>query len=278
MIGRNAHYYIDSATRSEHAKEHTSNMEKYYLGEILECVGNTKRYGLHSVFSRSSESPRYTDTKVLVYRGGTPDAIRHYSGQGKLCALNFASYKNPGGKFLDGSKAQEECLCHESYLHNVLNRCPEYYDWNNNHKNRALYFDTALYSPSIKFMGSTVKNSGYPYYKDIKQVSCDIITCAAPNIAAARRFRYISPDENNRVCASRIKFILDIAVDNLVDTLILGAFGCGVFGQNPTEIATITRELLYSIYGGRFNQVVLAIPIDRTNNLECFERVFGLGV
>ena len=37
-----------------------------------------------------------------------------------ICALNFASYKNPGGKFMDGSSAQEECLCHESILYEVL--------------------------------------------------------------------------------------------------------------------------------------------------------------
>lgn len=76
-------------------------------------------------------------------------AIQHRDG--KTAVLNFASYKNPGGKFMEGSSAQEECLCHASTLYNVLKQFPVYYQWNRVHNNRALYTNRALYSEDVIF-------------------------------------------------------------------------------------------------------------------------------
>ena len=89
-----------------------------------------------------------------------------------------------------------------------------------------------LYSPNIIF------------YKDGNCVSCDVITCAAPNKSTAQKYQNVSDEENTRVLRSRIKFVLDIAKDNYVDTLILGAYGCGVFGQDAKEVASIFKEYL----------------------------------
>ena len=52
---------------------------------------------------------------------------------------------------MEGSSAQEESLCHESFLYNVLSRYKEYYHANTYCKNRNLYSDRALYSPDIIF-------------------------------------------------------------------------------------------------------------------------------
>ena len=73
---------------------------------------------------------------------------------------------------------------------------------------------------------------------------------------------------------SRIKFILDIAKDNHVDTLVLGAFGCGVFGQNPREVANIFKKLLDTSFKGCFKKVVFGIPKGNNDNLEQFKLVF----
>ena len=176
--------------------------------------------------------------------------------------LNFASYKNPGGMFINGSKAQEECLCHASYLYNVLSQFTDkFYKWNNENKNRALYFNRALYSPGILF------------FDGVEDFYCDVITCAAPNKSAAQQYGKVSVQENTDVLKSRIKFVLDIAADNQVDTLILGAFGCGVFGQDAEEVAGIFKEYLSNSYGC-FNKVVFAVPDDYTNNLSAFRKVF----
>ena len=180
----------------------------------------------------------------------------------RMAVLNFASYKNPGGAFINGSKAQEECLCHESCLYNVLVEfVPTFYDWNNKNKNKALYLNRGLYSPKVVFC------------KDGKSVLCDVITCASPNKSAAKRYQKVTDSENTKVLKSRIKFVLDIAKENDVELLILGAYGCGVFGQDATEVAEIFKEYLETTHNC-FEKVIFAIPNGRDKNYEMFEKVF----
>ena len=163
----------------------------------------------------------------------TVSAIMQYQDSSKMAALSFASYKNPGGGFLKGSLTQEEALCQKSFLYNVLNHFyQDYYVENRQNLNYSLYKNRALYSPNIYF-----------YFND--QIGlCDIITCSAPNFSAARKHPQVDLQTNEEELLSRIKFILDIASTNKIETLILGAFGCGVFGQNPTKVAEMMKNLL----------------------------------
>lgn len=173
--------------------------------------------------------------------------------QGKTAVLNFASYQKPGGGFLEGSSAQEECLCHASTLYNVLIRHPEFYTWNSRHKNNSLYTDWALYSKDIIFFenGDTLTPP--------RQLKADVLTCAAPNYSAASKYGSVSADENLTALLERIRFVLDVAEDNHVDTLILGAFGCGVFGQDAAVVACgFKRWLEQRDY--RFKDVCFAVP------------------
>ena len=165
--------------------------------------------------------------------------------------------------FLNGSKAQEECLCHESFLYNVLSQFVlEFYDWNNRHKNKALYLNRGLFS------------SGVWFFRENSHVECSVITCAAPNKSAAQKYQNVSDEENTRVLRSRIKFVLDMAKDNNVNTLILGAYGCGVFGQDATEVANIFKEYLTTTHKCFYN-VVFAVPSGRDGNYEKFVKVFS---
>lgn len=138
----------------------------------------------------------------------------------------------------------------------------EFYDWNNKNKNKALYLNRGLYSPGIVFC------------KDRENAICDVITCAAPNKSAARRYQYVQNEENTEVLKSRIKFVLDIAMENNVGTLILGAFGCGVFGQDAKEVAGIFKEYLGTTHKC-FEKVIFAVPEGKDKNLESFKTVFN---
>ena len=263
-------YWTGKEKRAEWAKNHTEQMENEYSEKIKESIRDTVYYlpGFECTKTVLQENA----TKIIVDDIDSVSAIMKYrkaTKDGRMAVLNFSSYKNPGGMFLNGSKAQEECLCHESFLYNVLSQKQDFYDWNKKHKNKALYLDRGLYSPNILFIR---KNNDYLATEKMK--FCDVITCAAPNKSAAQKYQNISDEENTKVLRSRIKFVLDIAKDNYVETLILGAYGCGVFGQDAREVSSIFKEYLSTTHIC-FDRVIFAIPKGKDGNYQAFEEVFG---
>lgn len=179
--------------------------------------------------------------------------------EGKTAILNYASYKHPGGYFLGGSPAQEEALCHESNLYPILLSFDKtYYAWNKKNLNRALYLDRALYSPDVVFE------------KNGNQKKADVITCAAPNYRTAHRYQQVSLAENCLVFENRIKFMYSIVEENKVTNLIAGAWGCGVFMQDPSTVATllVTEARNYNI-----PNIYFAIPQRGSRNFKAFLEV-----
>ena len=274
----NDRYWVDKSYRASLAKEHTFKMDAKYKDEIKYSKNKTISYGMNNNCRKPVGSLlNRVIPEIILEDCDSVAAVFKYAEQGRVCVLNFASYLNPGGRFMDGSKAQEECLCHASFLYNVLRSQLEYYRWNkynrNNTDKRALYMDRALYSPKIKFfMGD-------------KQVDVDVLTCAAPNLTAYGKYMHdrfgglkfpeleqTIQEDNEKALRDRMQFIKDVAEDNGVNTLILGAFGCGVFGQDANLVAQIWKEL-FKISSVRL--VVYAVPseIDK-DNYEIFKKVF----
>lgn len=262
---QNNNYWNDSKNRAIKAKKWVDKMEKEHPSEIAYSVKNTMICRKENLdFSLSILPERYPQTAVKLEALDSVSAVFKYTDQNsKTAVLNFASYKQPGGMFLQGSKAQEECLCHESTLYNVLMRFEDtYYTSNRKQLNRALYQNVALYSPDVYFE------------RNNNSVECDVITCAAPNFSAASKYRNVSKEENATVLESRIKFILYLAATQQVDTLILGAFGSGVFGQDAKEVAEITMKLLKH-YDGVFKEVIFAVIDEKSANYQAFNDVIG---
>lgn len=240
------YYWSNKTGRKELASKHTLEMQQQYKSEIALAIQKSHIYSPTSQFF--VEKCPITSMEIVIDSIDSTNAIFKYKA-GKTAVLNFASYKEPGGGFLAGSRAQEECLCHDSFLYNVLSAQKNYYSWNNENKNQALYLNRAIYSPNIRF----IKNG--------KSTQCDVITCAAPNYSTGLKYGNISKAENTKALDERIKFVLDIAAEQGVDTLILGAFGCGVFKQDPTEVANIFLRYLKTSHKC-FKKIVFAIPAD----------------
>ena len=250
-------YWSNKGAASLRAKEHTERMERRYKFEIEDCVNKSVVYGEGSVNMPrpfvSMHKPRINPivvpakTDEALFGLSSTDLFGNMAIARKPVILNFASYKNPGGRFMDGSMAQEEALCHKSFLYNVLVRFGAYYDWNKEHLNRGLYLDRAIYTPNVVFFNAD----------DTKTTTADVLTCAAPNRSVMLRYKNATEEENLYVLKHRVEFIRDIIGEHNVNVIILGAWGCGVFKQDPTVVSRLLSDafanmetVMYAIPGG----------------------------
>lgn len=261
----NGSYWINKEERSMIARTHTIDMKHRYSLEIAESIGRTVIYNDETIVHNNIPMGSNDGCcDVIVVDMDVVSAMFTYAGQSvRTMVLNFASYKHPGGRYLDGSSAQEECLCHSSTLYNILSYFRStYYDWNKRNLNKGLYMNRALYSPDVIFERDHL----------IKKI--DVVTCAAPNKRVAMDYCKVSESDNFTTLYSRIKFILDIAQIQSAQILILGAFGCGVFKQSPDEVAYIFKTLLLKY--NCFSKVIFAIPARvNSTNLEIFQSYFN---
>lgn len=107
----------------------------------------------------------------------------------------------------------------------------------------------------------------------------DVISCAAPYIANRK---YTNKKALKELLKTRIKNIFEAAMDNDVDVLILGAWGCGAFKNPPEVVASAFHEVIVENgYKNCFKHIVFAIKsvkqefVDASSNLDVFEREFA---
>jgi len=194
-------------------------------------------------------------------------------GEARVVALNFASAKNPGGGFLRGARAQEEDLARCSALYESLVTQRAYYD-----ENRAcgsmLYTDHIIYSPDVPFFrDERLELLAAPFL-------VSIITAPAPNAGEELARNSGARGQIRAALERRADFVLRVAASEQHRTLVLGAWGCGVFRNDPTDVADVFASLLGSPrFQGAFRRVVFAV-YDRSEqgvNRRPFERRFGGG-
>jgi uncharacterized protein (TIGR02452 family) len=235
-------------------------MKENYSDSIQYSITNSRVY--KEDFKVDVISHQY-DTKIEVIQQNSQVAVKEATRHdGKVCVLNFASYKNPGGGFLRGAMAQEEALCSVSTLYNILESdklMEGYYLPNRDEKNYGLYKDRSIYTDKVLFESS--------YY-------ADVLTCPAPNAGTFNRYHAMHLEEGllKKTQLSRIDHLLSVAYANNVEVLILGAFGCGVFHNNAVDMANYFKQMLSNKYKGVFKEVIFAVPDDK--NFKAFEGVF----
>ncbi|MEL7532482.1 MAG: TIGR02452 family protein [Bacteroidota bacterium] len=181
----------------------------------------------------------------------------HQAGAKHIGALNFASARNPGGGVLRGTKAQEEDLARASGLYPCLAQMEDHFQYHRRHK-LGLYSDRMIYSPAVPVF----RDAADQLLEDWYPVS--IITSAAANVSSLRQNNPERLPDVAAVMRVRTQKVLALAAYHHIDTLILGAWGCGVFKQEPVDMAGYFAELLIEgAFKNVFPKVIFAV-LDRT--------------
>lgn len=234
--------------------------------DVANAVGNTEFLTPDIYPKRSKSFDGKLPVLSITNESSTAAAHRFVSNSDfdKVAVLNFASYKNPGGGFIRGASAQEEDLCRSSCLYHCLRDQKEFYMLGS-----QMGTDNILYSHDVVFF----KDENYVNLE--KPFVVDIITCAAPNISGQPELQ--NSTEIVSILNRRIKFILDSAVLAEARELVLGAWGCGVFGNDPRLVANIFKNWLESeTFKGCFDNIVFAV-LDKSpdkTNFNTFQKVF----
>lgn len=188
--------------------------------------------------------------KISVVNADSFQAARQYDNP---LVMNFANAHNPGGGFKLGANAQEEALCRCSTLYASITskEALKMYLYNNTHLS-SVESDYMLYSPDIcVFRDEQCELLEEPFM-------ASVVTLPAPNRNGAAMFA-----TNQNVAETmirRIRIMLRIAAKNGHKNLVLGAWGCGAFGNKPEDVSNYFKKVLIDEeYGRCFDEVCFAI-------------------
>lgn len=203
----------------------------------------------------AAEEPAPVLPEVTVLDASATQAIldngRGYAQFCDMAVLDFASFTNPGGGYIQGYLGQEATLCADSYLYNVLDKQRKWYGENRRRNiNCELYRNRALVVPAVRFD----RNHVHAY--------ADVIVAAAPNAKRARQEYRVGDDALLDALRDRIRFVLAICDELGREKLVLGAWGCDNNGFDAEAVAELFRKELAS---GDFKvkQVFFAVPSTR---------------
>ncbi|KAI4194495.1 MAG: hypothetical protein LQ348_002627 [Seirophora lacunosa] len=217
-----------------------------------------------------SDCPNLSKTRVRVLNLDTLDAAIRLSSlttsrvaqspAPPVLILNMANAKHGGGGWLKGAMAQEEALCYRSSLCFTLKR--RFYPV----PDRA-----AIYSPTVVVIreslakGHRLLDLSHPENLPVVSV---VSVAAVRDPPVERRLAdgeeiYRNGDDRD-LMRSKIRMILRIAATKGHQKLVLGALGCGAFGNPKAEVMKLWKELLTEpeFSGGWWEDVVFAVLDD----------------
>ena len=255
---QSGHYLAASGTRVD------------IQNQIDEAVRGTVSYPPDTELPTTSSSRGHT---IVEVRNDTTLAAVEYLKT--LCfrsaALNLASATAPGGGFLTGARAQEEYLARSS----ALWACLVGNDMYSYHQARRdpFYSDYVIYSPDVPILrndGGELLETPYP---------CSIITSPAVHAFGVQRYVPERLDDVSPAMWSRILKVLAVAERHDHKALVLGAWGCGAFGNDGNEIAKLFRRALEDNFRDVFEYVVFAVAdwSEDERFIGPFNRAFGNG-
>ncbi|MCR5834826.1 MAG: TIGR02452 family protein [Selenomonadaceae bacterium] len=218
---------------------------------------------------------KFAQTKISVIKRRTFETAAYLKKrypETKIAVHNFASAIIPGGRIKSGSRSQENALCRCSTLYPVLgtdDNFKRYYDVNKA-KGNDLSDDACIYTPDIVVCKS---DTDLPERLPREEwITVDVMTIAAPSL------RKISVDDNELAALheKRLRHMFTVLVDNGAEIFVTGAFGCGVFRNNPEVVAQVYKKILAE-FDGYFKEVIFAIYCkpSEVGNYETFRKILA---
>jgi uncharacterized protein (TIGR02452 family) len=274
---------MKKSTRKIKAKETLSIIENGYYIDVEEnkiILDEAIQYAIDNTVYYTSESLQDLNNKITL--GNNFETQFSVTGEDSISAvlrltkekkerimcLNFASAKNPGGGFLNGALAQEESLAVSSALYGCQMNAFEFYTTHRDMKS-CMYTDGMIHSPNVPVFrnnkGELITN----------YASCGFITSAAVNTGVIKQKELHLLDTISDVMSERIDKMLSLCVKENYETLVLGAWGCGVFQNDPNVIASLFHKHLNGKFKNQFKTVVIAIYSRNEKFINAFNTVFN---
>jgi uncharacterized protein (TIGR02452 family) len=227
--------------------------------ELKACIDGTRHFSPEDLSRLLADLPATEKSaapvRLEVANETTLAGIAQLVADGvrSVVALNFASAKNPGGGFLGGSEAQEESLARSSCLYASLMKAWNFYETHRAMRS-LLYSDAMIYTPDCPVLRDDEGN-----LLDQPRLA-SFITSPAPNAGAIGRNR---PDERSQILEVLIRrgeLILALAAAQGHRELVLGAWGCGVFRNDPEQVAEMfVGHLRSPRWSRRFDRVRFSV-------------------
>jgi uncharacterized protein (TIGR02452 family) len=201
----------------------------------------------------------------------------------KIAVLNFANAFCPGGAVTKGAGAQEECLCRTSTLYPLLDRMTLRNSFYKHHYdlNTPKASDSLVYTEGVVICKTDVDLPRRMPKED--WVKVDVITMAAPDLRSKSNIHFqlvnngasMNDAEMFGYHVKRAIHMLTCAAAKKADILVLGAFGCGAFENDPNVVAEAYRTAL-EVFPHVFSQIEFAVycPPGSEKNYEAFKKVF----
>ena len=202
----------------------------------------------------------------------------------KIAVMNFANAFHAGGGVTKGSGAQEECLCRTSTLYPLLYRRTLRDTFYKHHHdlNTSKASDSLVYTEGV-IICKTDEDLPKRMPKE-DWVTVDVITIAAPDLRDKSNIHaplvnggtYMNDAELFGYHVKRAMHMLTCAAAKGADILVLGAFGCGAFQNNPEVVARAYKTVLRE-FPKVFKQIEFAIyrPASGSRNYDVFSKVLG---
>jgi uncharacterized protein (TIGR02452 family) len=240
--------------------------------DLEQAVASTRLYTPDDLEELLQNPQNNFTTTLEVTPETTLEAAARLAAMGDdtVLSLNFASAKNPGGGFLGGAQAQEESLARSSGLYNTLISQPKFYSFHRA-QGDLLYSDHMIFSPDVPvFRYDSGAFLEMPY-------RAAFITSPAPNAGAIANTQRGSLDRVPEVLHERAGRVLALAAHQGSKRLVLGAWGCGVFRNDPQTVARAFAGWLTGSFSGAFEHVTFAVYDNSKDRapLEAFRTVFA---